>query len=114
MKCFVPIDPYYRCDDHAYVIEADSRSDASVRFTEYVTPPPADRVHVVELPYQLLMTLRSDNFAMLAMPESLHVYVVTGYGPWLVEMCLSLLKGQYSLKNSYILTGDMLVSAFRN
>lgn len=114
MKCFVPTEPLYRCDDHAYVIEADSRIDASTQFTEYVVPAPADRVHVVELPYQLLTTLLTDNFAMLVRPRSLHVYVATGYGPWLIEMCLSMLKGRYSQKNSYILSGNMLCSVFRN
>lgn len=114
MKCFVPTDPYFRCDDHAYVIEAESRNEASLKFTRYVMPPPVDGVHVVELPHRLLTTLRNDNYAMLTRPESLHVYVVTGYGPWLIEMCLSMLKGHYSQKNSYILPGDMLVSAYRN
>ena len=114
MKCFVPTDPYYRCDDHAYIIEADNRKEASMKFTRYVVPAPDDFVHVVELPHKLLTTLRNDNYAMTTRPTSLQVYVVTGYGPWLIEMCLSMLKGHYSQKNSYILSGDMLVSAFRN
>ena len=114
MKCFVPTDLYYRCDDHAYIIEADSRKEASMNFTRYLVAPPDDLVHVVELPHRLLTTLRTDNYAMSTRPTSLNVYVATGYGPWLIEMCLSMLKGHYSHKNSYILSDDMLVSAYRN